>query len=487
MGKIYVIGLGPGSINDLTLQAVGRIESGKKNFLRTKYHPTVEYFEKKEIKYESFDYVYNKSENFEQVYKIIVDELEKISKKGEDINYFVPGNPLVAESTVKLLIERKLDIEIISGLSFIEPILEMVKRDPINGLQIIDGLDFNMNDININMDTIITQVHDKVTISDIKLILGEVYGDEFKVHYIQNAGVEEKEINKYVSIYQLDRIEEPNLLTSLYIPKIEGKEEEVFDFRDLLDIMSILRSKDGCAWDREQTHKSIRASMIEEAYEVVDAIDKNDIDGIIEELGDVLLQVIFHSQIGLENGTFDIYDVTSTLAEKLRYRHPHVFSKKDKKKDVENSSDIVYNWDVLKDKRRNLNTYSEKLQEIKGLPSLLTSYKVQREVAKVGFDWDDISGPIEKIEEEYNEIIEAIETSSGKNKIEEEIGDILFSVVNLSRFLEIDPEVALNSTINKFINRFEYMEKESIKRDKDLKDMTLEEMDRLWKAAKKLE
>lgn len=486
MAKIYIIGLGPGSINDLTLDAVKEIESGRKNFLRTKSHPTVEYLENKKIDYKSFDSIYEESENFERVYKTIADELEKELKKGEDINYLVPGNPMVAESAVKILLERNLDIKIISGISFIEPILELVQRDPINGLQILDGLVFNINNININMDTLITQVHNEFIISEIKIILGEVYGDEFIVNYIQNAGIDGQEINREIPIYKLDRIEKPNLLTSLYIPKIEKKSEDIFDFKDILDIMTMLRSEDGCSWDREQTHESIRSSMIEEAYEAVDAIEEKDTNGIIEELGDVLLQVIFHSQIASEEGTFNIYDVTSTLGEKLIYRHPHVFSNASEKKELENSDDIVYNWDVLKHKRRNFKTYSEILKDIKGLPSLLRSYKVQKQAAKVGFDWTDISGPIEKIKEEYNEIIEAIDNSSGNNRIEEEIGDIIFSVVNLSRFLGIDPEVALNSSINKFIRRFEYIEDQAIKLNKDLKEMTLEEMDEFWDAAKEL-
>ena len=172
MAKIYIIGLGPGSINDLTLEAVSEIESGRKNFLRTEKHPTVEYLKSKSIDYKSFDHIYEESENFEEVYKTIADKLEEELKESRDINYLVPGNPLVAESTVKILLERELDIKIISGLSFIESVLELVQKDPIDGLQILDGLVFNINDININMDTIITQVHNEFILSEIKLILG---------------------------------------------------------------------------------------------------------------------------------------------------------------------------------------------------------------------------------------------------------------------------------------------------------------------------
>ena len=219
--------------------------------------------------------------------------------------------------------------------------------------------------------------------------------------------------------------------------------------------------------------------MVEEAYEAVDAIDSKDMDNLVEELGDVLLQVVFHSQIGSEDGNFSIYEVLSSLGEKLIYRHPHVFSHKT----MDKSDDIVYNWDVLKYERRAIKTYSERLRDIKGLPSLLTSYKLQKEMAKVGFDWKDIKGPIDKIKEEYKEVIDAI-SKKDMDEIEGELGDLLFSIVNLSRFFKVNPEVALNRTINKVIDRFEFMEFRARERNMDLGDLSLEELEGLWKEAK---
>lgn len=482
MEKIYVIGLGPASIEDLTLEAVNRMKSSTKNFVRTKYHPTIEFFDKEDIEYTSFDYIYNEAESFEQVYESIVDSLIEATKKYHVINYFVPGNPMVAEKTVKLLLARDIDVEIISGVSFIEPILELLGKDPIEGLQIIDGIELDYTDLNINIDTIVTQVYSSFIISEIKLILSEVYGDDYKVYYIQNAGMED-EIKKYLPVYELDRVLEPNLLTSLYIPAAPDiKDRNFFSFEDLLKIMEALRDKDGCPWDKKQTHQSIRSSLVEEAYELVWAIENEDLDNMVEELGDLMFQVIFHAQIAKEEGNFTIYEVLSRLGEKLIYRHPHVFSNKV----LENQSELVYNWDVLKYEEREIETYSDRLKDIKGLPSLLTSYKVQKQAGKLGFDWENLDGPISKVKEEFQELMDAIDLEDRSN-MEEKLGDLLFSIVNLSRFLKLDPEIALRRTINKFIKRFEYLENQSKKEGKDIENMSLSEMDRFWNQAKKLE
>ncbi len=481
MGKIYIIGLGPGNIDALTLGAVERIHSGDVNYLRTEEHPTIEYFKNKNISYESYDYLYNSEDDFASVYEKIAKDL--ISKASEDgiINYFVPGNPMVGEKTVEILISSDIEYEIISGMSFIEPLIELVGKDPINGLKIVDGFNFDYLTVDINSDMIITQVADQKILSEIKLTLSEVYGDEYIVYLIHSAGVKGHEKKHELPIYKLDRNQEIGSLTSLYVPKIEEKEKNIFDFIDLLGIMGILRSKDGCSWDIEQTHESIRQNIIEEAYEVVDAIDRGDIDGLIEELGDLLLQVLFHCQIGFEDGEFNIYDITSILANKLIYRHPHVFQEKNLAK----ADEIRYNWNKLKYAKRKISKTSDKFKDLPRLPSLMMSYKIQERAAEVGFDWDDIDGPMDKIKEEHGELLEAIgDYQVGDKRIEEEIGDLIFAIVNLTRYLDIDPELALNTTIKKFINRFEYMETKAEEKGKSLEDMSLDEMDILWNQAK---
>lgn len=482
MGKIYIIGLGPGNVDDLTLGAINRINSGSKNFLRTENHPTVDYFKEHNIDYKSYDYLYDSEEDFQKVYEGIVEEIIKESKGEDSINYFVPGNPFVAEKTVELLMSKDLDVEIISGMSFIEPMIELVGRDPVNGLKILDGAIINNLMVDINVDMIITQVYNYRILSEVKIILSEIFGDEYKIWVIDSGGIKDEEEKHLIPIYELDRIDKIGPLTSLYVPKIEKNNKKVYDYNDIMGIMRVLRSEDGCPWDMEQNHESIRQSIIEEAYELVDAIDKGDIDNLIEELGDVLLQVVFHSQIAYDEGEFNPIEVTTALANKLIYRHPHVFSEKK----VENSGEVVYNWNRLKYAKKELTSIVDRLKDLPSLPALMKSCKVQQKAAEIGFDWDDIQGPLDKIMEEYQEVIEAMkEFGGGDVRVEEELGDLLFAVVNLSRFLKVDPEVALNKTINKFIYRFEIMEQKSKDMNKNLEDMTLDEMDALWNLAKK--
>lgn len=481
MGKIYVIGLGPGSIESLTLGAVNRINSGDKNFLRTEKHPTIEYFKDNNIPYKSYDYLYDREDDFIMVYENIVDDLIEESRKYPSINYFVPGNPMVAEKTIQILIEKDIDIEIVSGMSFIEPMIELVHRDPINGLKIVDGASFDSLMVDINSDIIITQVYNRRILSEVKIILSEIYGDEYEIYLIHSAGIKNEEKKYFIPILELDRIEEIGPLTSIYIPKVEKINKKVFDFNDLLGIIRLLRSADGCPWDMEQTHESIRQSVIEEAYEVVDAIDKGDIDSLVEELGDLLLQVLLHCQIGFDEGEFNLYEVASALGKKLIYRHPHVFSKKD----VEKSEEVVYNWNMLKYAKRNILSLTDKLKDIPKLPALMTSLKIQEKAAEVGFDWEDIQGPLAKVIEEYNEVISAMENfGGGAEETEEELGDLLFAVVNLSRFLDINPEVALNRTKNKFIRRIEFMEEKLEVAGKRFEEMSLDELEKLWNLAK---
>ncbi len=484
MGKIYVVGLGPGSVDALTLGAVNRIKGGKNNFLRTEKHPTIKYFHDNNIEYKSYDYIYDSEEEFLTVYKTIVEELKKEAEAEDEINYYVPGNPMVAEKTVELLIESDLEIEIVSGMSFIEPMIEIVKRDPINGLKIVDGSVFDSLMVDINVDTIITQVYNKRILSEVKIILSEIYSDDHIVWLIHSGGISDEEKIIKIPVFDLDRSEEIGPLTSIFVPKIEKNIKKIYDFNDIMGIMRILRGSDGCPWDIEQTHESIRQSLIEEAYEVVDAIDSKDYDNLCEELGDLLLQVVFHSQIAYEEGEFNPIDITSSLANKLILRHPHVFSQKN----VENSTEVLYNWNKIKYANRNITTLTGILRDLPKLPALMLSYKVQDKAASIGFDWDNIQGPIDKVNEEFDEVLDAMNKYGKEDeRVEGEVGDLLFAVVNLSRFLDVNPEVALNRAINKFIKRLEVMEDKSQEIGKNLEDMTLEELDQLWNAAKKTE
>lgn len=267
------------------------------------------------------------------------------------------------------------------------------------------------------------------------------------------------------------------------VKNIMFKFKENYDIRDLLRIMEILRSEDGCPWDREQNHKSIRGNMLEEAYEVADAIDNDDDAALCEELGDVLLQIVFHARMAQEENRFGFDDVADGICKKLILRHPHVFADTV----VSGSAQVLDNWDNIKKVEKHQETATDTLKSVpKAFPALLRAAKVQKRAAKVGFDWRDIDGAFEKIPEETAELRQAI-LEGDQAHIDEELGDLLFAVVNTSRFAKVDAEDALQSATNKFIARFAKTEQLAVKRGIDMASSTIEELDKLWDEVKSLD
>ena len=256
--------------------------------------------------------------------------------------------------------------------------------------------------------------------------------------------------------------------------------KDKYNVYDLVDIIRILRSPGGCPWDIEQTHESIRKSLIEETYETIEAINKKSLPMLREELGDVLMQVIFHSQIETEKGNFTIDDVADENAKKMIERHPHVFGTVN----VDGVEDVLTNWDAIKRKTKNQKTVSESIDSVpRELPALMRADKVQHKAAKVGFDWSDVSGALDKLTEEIAELKAAIENKDSENAFEE-LGDVLFSAVNVSRFIDVDSEEALTAATDKFSARFKKVEALAKARGIEMKSSSLEELDRLWDEAK---
>lgn len=254
-----------------------------------------------------------------------------------------------------------------------------------------------------------------------------------------------------------------------------------YTFDDLIDIMKLLRGDGGCPWDREQTHQSIKYALLEEACEAMEAIDKKNPDDFADELGDVLLQVVFHSAIAQETDTFSIQDVLNHICKKLISRHTHIFGT-DKTQNQDEALDV---WEKNKKAEKGFTSQTENMQDVCSyLPALIRAKKVQKKAAQVGFDWNDISGALDKLSEEIEELKDAISLNKS-DSIEEEFGDLLFSCVNVSRFLKIDAEDALQKATNKFISRFEKIEKMAGNMGKELSDMTLSEMDAIWDMIKK--
>ena len=262
---------------------------------------------------------------------------------------------------------------------------------------------------------------------------------------------------------------------------IDFEQRPTYDVNDLVEIVRILRAPGGCPWDREQDHQSIRRNLLEEAYEAAEAIDEKDPEHLKEELGDVLLQVVFHAQMEKEAGGFGLDQVADGVCKKLIYRHPHVFGDVH----VDGSGEVLQNWEELKRKEKHQETAADSVDAVaKSLPGLWRAEKVQKKAAKAGFDWPDVSGALEKLREETGELEAAIREGSN---VSEELGDLLFAAVNVARFVKADPEDALSAACDKFARRFRGVEEAALAQGRRLEDMSLAEMDALGDQVKRKE
>ncbi|MCF6094693.1 nucleoside triphosphate pyrophosphohydrolase [Microaerobacter geothermalis] len=487
MGRqIVIVGLGAGDLNQLPFGIYRYLRKKKKIYARTLKHPVIHQLQEEGVTFDSFDHLYDRYERFEMVYPEICKTLIQLAKdNNQPVIYAVPGHPLVAEKTVQLLLSESgqhgITVDIKGGQSFLDSLFTRLKIDPIEGFHLLDAVDLKKEMLNPYLHTIIAQVYDKVIASDVKLTLMEVYPDDYQVIVATAIGIDGLEEIQSIPLYELDRLMEMTNLTVVYVPP--ASKEEIFykDFNYLKGIVSILRSPEGCPWDREQTHKSLKKYLLEEAYEVLEAIDDEDDESLVEELGDLLLQVMLHAQIAEENGYFSIEDVIFHLNKKLIRRHPHVFSIQK----VRDSEEVVSNWDAIKALEKTEKEGQPPLSVLdgipKGLPALMDAIKLQKRAAKVGFDWEREEEVLAKVNEEFTELIQA---NTQEEKMEE-FGDLLFALVNLARFLHIDPEEALMMTNRKFRQRFRYIEKRLSQGSKEWKDTNLEEMELLWQEAKK--
>lgn len=482
--RITVLGLGSGDPDQLTLGSFRRLQQASKLYLRTDQHPMIELLKEHQITYESFDALYVEKATFEEVYEEIAQTLIRYAvSENEEIVYAVPGHPMVAEYTVvrlrELCPEANVELQITGGESFLDQAFTRFGFDPIDGFQLLDATDLRTNQLNPRMHTIIGQVYDSFTASDVKLTLMEVYPDDYPITVGHALGVQGAEQIIEVPLFELDQIEGYGNLSLVWVRP--GESEDLFNrtFDRLHEIVAILRSPEGCPWDREQTHTSIRKNLIEETYEVLETIDDDDPDAMCEELGDLLLQVMLHSQIEEETGAFTVYDVIQAINEKLIRRHPHVFGERE----AGNAEEALANWEAIKDDEKRRKGIDPKEQSLldgipRDLPGLMKALKLQKKAATVGFDWPNSGEVIDKIFEELNEVREAIDLHSSDNQYEE-LGDLLFAVVNLARKLKVDPEEALEAANRKFKERFQYIEQGLKKREKDFAQSSLEEMDEL--------
>lgn len=484
-GRITIVGLGNGDENDLTLGVLGMLREADRLFLRTAHHPVVPWLKQQGVTFSTFDSVYERHGEFAPVYADIVEQLITAAN-GQHVVYAVPGHPMVAEQTTKLMLQqgklKGIDVEINGGRSFLEAVFTRFQLDPINGFVLLNALDFTARQCNPRMTTVIAQVYDQITASDVKLTLMERYPDDFEVIVAHALGVEGQERIRRVPLYALDHSFPVSSLSLVMVPPVPADSILTREFTDFIDIVATLRGPNGCPWDKKQSHESLRKYLVEETAEFIEAVNEKDPEHMCEELGDVLLQVALHAQIAAENDTFSISDVIESICEKMIRRHPHVFGDAE----VANADDALKNWQAIKRSEKRMIEETEADSLSAGIPAELPTLsrvtELQKRAAKVGFDWDDVKPVVDKVKEELTECLEA-----GEGEVETELGDLLFAVVNLARFMQIDAEQALRRAGRKFAVRFDKMKKKAESEGLDFQQLTLEQKEQLWQTVKQEE
>ena len=483
---IKIVGLGPGADDSITAQTLHEIKNAKHIYIRTTRHPSAHLVEDAT----SFDSEYENNDKFEDVYRAIADKLIEAAKQHEEILYVVPGSPLVLEHTVQLLMQNDaIKTTLIPAMSFLDIAWNALKIDPVDsGVRLIDAHKFAELAAGESGPLLVAQCHADWVMSNIKLAHESATGDE-PVVILHHLGLDDQKII-HTTWQNLDREIEPDHLTSIYIPKLS--EPIAGELAKLHQLARTLREQ--CPWDEKQTHDSLVRYLIEETYEVVDAISALDPDDqstdekFIEELGDLLYQVEFHATIAEQQGRFSIADVARSIHDKLVRRHPHVFGEVQ----AETADAVVTNWDAIKQQERGVVSEDSVFDGVaKSSPSLLYSTKLQKRAAEFGFDWPDSTGAADKISEELAELRDAIEAkqnqgtfTTDKDEITNELGDVLFSVVNFSRHLGVDAETALRTAADKFSSRFQHVVALAGQRNLDLTKCSLTQLDELWEIAK---
>ncbi len=478
---ITVIGLGPGDLQLLTRAAWSLLQSTHEVYLRTSRHPLTADLPD-QLAVHSFDDVYDRHASFEEVYDVILARLLALGARPEGVIYAVPGDPSLGEATVQRLRRSApaagLPLEVVPGVSFIEPCLDLLGVDGVEGLFVADALELAAQHhppFPPDRHAFVAQVFSRLLASDVKLTLANQYPEDHPVVLVHAAGTPSAALER-LPLYEIDHSPSLDVLTTLYVPPLDGPAS----FEALQDTIARLRAPDGCPWDREQTHDSLRTHLLEETYEAIEAIDRGDFKGLQEELGDLLLQIVLQGQIATEADEFSMAAVIASVNRKLVERHPHVFGEVE----VAGVGEVLHNWEALKARERSERGEGDRsaLGGVpRALPALAQAYEYQKRAASVGFDWPDVSGVVAKVAEEVAELSAAPDGPS----LGRELGDLLFAVVNFARWRMIDPEAALRQANQRFRTRFHYVEQKASALGRSMAQMSLAQLDELWEDAKR--
>ncbi len=483
---VLIVGLGPGEPGCITRAAWDALASAEEVFLRTRVHPSVPHLPVGPV-YHSFDELYQHAADFGSVYDGIVARLLDRAMGGAPVVYAVPGDPGVAEGTVTRLREacaqRGVAFKVLHGVSCIEPALAALGHDAAAGCQILDATDVAIAwhpPINPDRPALILQLYSRRLASDVKLTLMNQYPDELPVALIHAAGTPEQRVD-HLPLYEIDRRDEVAHLTTLYVPPCDVRPGAVTSLEGFQQTIAQLRSPVGCPWDREQTHQSLRPYLLEETYEVLEALDADDSALLAEELGDLLLQIVLHAQIAVDDGEFHMTDVIRQIDAKIKRRHPHVWGDAA----VSGPAAVVANWHVIKaNERAEKGSAARSLLDgvPAALPALAQAHQYDQRARRVGFDWPSVQGVIAKLHEEIAEIQAAV---SDEERFDE-IGDLLLTAAVWARWLNVNPEDALRAANRRFRERFVYIETRLQAAGRPWESVSAQEMLDLWEEAKRI-
>ncbi len=466
--KITLVGLGC-KRGDLSVKAKDAITSGAKIILRTALAESAQSVQDCGVEYSSLDYIYEKSRNFDTLNKNLAQAVLKESASS-DVIYCVDGD-VNEDNSCQIIMSKRKDIEIIHGIS------KSAYAESKSG----NGMLFSVSAYSIDLlktaayPLVVYDIDSNILASEVKLKLFEFYGEEAMITlYVCGKTVK-------TQLYTLDMYDGHDYMTMLRIDEPPLTQKHRYSFIDLMEVIKYLRSENGCPWDKVQTKESLRPALIEECYELIDAINKDDEDAMQEEIGDVLMQVVFHSVLAEERRAFTVDDVITGICEKLVSRHTHVFGT-----DTALSPDeVVKLWDENKSKEKKYSSATEYLQAVpQCFPATLRAQKVGKRAAKYNFDFENVEQIFSKIAEEINEVRSEI-NKGDDSSLKEECGDLLFSCVNVVRFLGVDGEEALNISTQKFIDRFGKIEQAAKRDGKDLKDLSAKQWDDYYNETKK--
>jgi tetrapyrrole methylase family protein/MazG family protein len=497
---ITVVGLGPGDLRYLTQEAVAVLRTTPRLYLRTVMHPIVPDLQRKfpHLEIESFDSIYESASSFEEVYTQIVDRLLALAAVRE-VAYGVPGSPSLDETSVRLLLAMAKAMNqptrLVQGMSYIEPVLAAVGTIDAPWLMVIDATDIALftaaNAVGEvvgkpgrlpwraplpTVPLLVSQLYSQHVAIAVKLWLSRYWPEQHEVVLVRAAGTATQEIQT-LPIHRLDRVDVDHL-TTLYVPAIP-EIENIRTFAGVMNVTRTLRAPGGCPWDREQTHQTLKTHLLEETYEVLETLDQQDYSKLAEELGDLLFQVTIHAQIAAEHDEFDIEDVFANITTKLIRRHPHVFGEME----LETAADVLRNWETFK--QREQPERQSVLSSIPtAMPALPYSYAIQKRVANQGFEWPDMASLLAQVRSEIDELDNELRQEAPRERLVDELGDILFALVSVGRRLKIDPEEALRQANRKFVARFRSVESLCAAQGVRMRDLSPQELDRLWQEAK---